>query len=320
MPTSRDQGLHLNNEGPLDSLYGEYDDTSDGLRPFESDVSNASTHSIASLAPEIHESGSSFVSEDLLAWNLPSGALPVTSCYQSGNLGQVSQVFNPLGSLGAEFINAISATQQPWHTQYSDMMASSCSYGYSDTMIQSEMSLDSGGGLMDESGLNGPSNGWSYSDLLPEQWSGVHTALSIPLQAIEPCNRRMHSLSQWSWAALQSSLNSNLAIPMHALQPNTPLNTDAPRTGKQKRSSNATESHGGTTTSVKRFRSRGVPDDMCFGFTLDSPVSKVRRERQEEINFMRKTGACVRCKLLKLRVSTKVPFWPLFRLTELVLG
>lgn len=54
----------------------------------------------------------------------------------------------------------------------------------------------------------------------------------------------------------------------------------------------------------KHPKLRHIPDTMCFDFVLTDPRAKNKgRERQSEINAMRLTGACFRCKMLKLQVS-----------------
>lgn len=58
-----------------------------------------------------------------------------------------------------------------------------------------------------------------------------------------------------------------------------------------------------TEPKTKSFRLKSVPSEMCFSFSLGGHASKRRLEQQDETSKMRKLGACLRCKLLKIQVS-----------------
>lgn len=92
-----------------------------------------------------------------------------------------------------------------------------------------------------------------------------------------------------------------------ALLPQQPMASEAglpvSTTTAQKKLMSSTSK---TLPKNKRFKTRSVPEHLCFSFALGGRVEKRKRDRQDEINQMRKIGACFRCKVLKLRVRRQV--------------
>lgn len=106
----------------------------------------------------------------------------------------------------------------------------------------------------------------------------------------------------------QRSHDGDLAGPLHAPSQSNPHLTFA-----QKRTDDDVSTNNAGSRPTKRSKVRHVPSDMCFEFLLPgarhAPAESAaiaRRARQAAINRMRRTRACCRCKILRLRVSVLV--------------
>lgn len=80
---------------------------------------------------------------------------------------------------------------------------------------------------------------------------------------------------------------------------------------KRKSSAPLITSNHSNSGPLKRSHLKGIPGHMCFSFALQGLASpstrsttEARRKRQPQITRLRKLGACFRCRLLKLQVSS----------------